>query len=91
MGLDERDMTLSFARPSPEKFRDVEWQPGHRGVPLLDKAVAIFACSTYQRIEVGDHEMFIGRVHDFRHSHRPPLVFHRGAFTALHNAQGEVQ
>lgn len=80
---DSRDMALTFARPSENKFADVDWHPGLEGVPVLDGASAVLQCRTEARLPGGDHEMYLGRVVTFRGSRKPPLLFHGGRFARL--------
>ena len=83
MGAKTKDLTLNFARPSDNKFADVNWVAGHNGVPVLVDAMASLECTIQDRIISGDHEIFIGRVMNLRHEDGDPLLFHRGRFAAL--------
>lgn len=86
MGADFKDETMRFARPSDNKFKDVDWTAGKHDVPVLDCAVATFECETEQRILSGDHEIFIGRVLRVNNRDAAPLIFHRGQFAQLGQA-----
>lgn len=83
---DSKDLALHFARPSDDKFGSVDWQAGVDGVPILNAAAATIECQTEARIPAGDHEIYIGRVFNFRSSNRQPLVFHKGQFLTLGDA-----
>lgn len=83
MGADSKEETLRFCTPSEDKFADVDWSPGHFGVPVLHSAIATLECRTEQRIISGDHEIFIGRVLRVDHQDLAPLLFHRGKFAQL--------
>lgn len=78
-----KDLALGFARPSDDKFRGVDWQPGLDGVPVLDEAAAVLQCQTEARIPGGDHEIYLGRVIDFHRTDKAPLLFHDGRFATL--------
>ena len=78
-----KDMSLHFARPSDEKFADVDWAPGHNGVPVLGGALATLECKVHDRVISGDHEIFIGRVVRLCQKSGDPLLFHRGKFAHL--------
>ena len=78
-----KDLALNFARPSPDKFAGIDWQPGHDNVPVLSSAAAVLECETEQRIPAGDHEIYLGRLHRFRKTGKPPLLFHGGKFLQL--------
>ena len=73
-----------FARARLEKWAGVESSPGLHGAPLLDGAVARLECTAQERIDGGDHVIFLGRVD--RHwtaPERAALVFHRGRFAQV--------
>lgn len=77
------DLALKFARPAPDKFAGVDWDQGLDGIPILNDAAAVIECQTESRIDGGDHEIYIGRVIDFRETDKSPLLFHRGKFASL--------
>jgi len=80
---EQKEVGLQFARPSENKFDGIPWQPGYKDTPVLDDALAVLQCSTYQRYEGGDHEIYLGQVQKINFSEQRPLVFHRGAFGQL--------
>ena len=83
MGVAAKDTTLTFARPSDDKFAGVEWSAGLDGVPVLKEAMAVLECKIESQIVSGDHEIFIGRVMRIDQSDGEPLLFHKGKFAAL--------
>ena len=83
MGVDTKDLTLQFARPSDNKFEGVNWAAGHNGVPVLADAMTTLECVIEDRILSGDHEIFIGRVMNIGHGEGEPLLFHRGKFATI--------
>ena len=86
MGADAKDTSLNFARPSDDKFANIEWSDGYRGIPVLREAMAVLECSVENRIITGDHEIFIGRVIRIDQSDGEPLLFHKGKFASLGDA-----
>ncbi|MDX6699613.1 MAG: 3-hydroxy-9,10-secoandrosta,3,5(10)-triene-9,17-dione monooxygenase reductase component [Solirubrobacteraceae bacterium] len=68
--------------PLEEKFGDV---PHHdeAGVPILAGALAWIACDLRELLPGGDHTIGIGAVTAMDHDEGEPLVWHRGAYTAL--------
>ncbi len=78
------DLAMNFSRPSEDKFASVDWTPGVKDVPVLDRAAAVLECETYSTIEGGDHEIYIGKVLNFRgNDDKAPLLFFRGKFAQL--------
>ena len=78
-----KDLALNFARPAANKFAGIECNRGFANVPLLAAAAATIECQTETRIAAGDHEIFLGKVINFKSSDRRPLVFHNGQFATL--------
>jgi flavin reductase (DIM6/NTAB) family NADH-FMN oxidoreductase RutF len=78
-----------FARPGSDKWAGVGSSPGLHGAPLLDAAVAWLECTARERIDGGDHVIFVARVD--RHwaaPERRALVFHRGRFAQVAELPG---
>jgi flavin reductase (DIM6/NTAB) family NADH-FMN oxidoreductase RutF len=42
-----------------EKFARCEWQPGPSGIPVLERCPAWFAGSVLERLDAGDHMLFL--------------------------------
>lgn len=83
LSSEQQGMCSQFARPAEDKFAGISWHNGHRGVPVLDDVLVTLECDTYNAIEGGDHEIFIGQVRKIRRRESQPLVFHRGQLVAL--------
>lgn len=47
-----------------DKLASLRWQPGRRGAPILEDAVAYFDCELTGDLPAGDHELVLGRVID---------------------------
>jgi flavin reductase (DIM6/NTAB) family NADH-FMN oxidoreductase RutF len=69
-----------FATSQPDKFDGVAHQRGLGGLPVLHGAAATFECITQQRIEVGDHILFLGLVRAFEHRHGAGLLYCQGRY-----------
>jgi flavin reductase (DIM6/NTAB) family NADH-FMN oxidoreductase RutF len=61
LGERAESVALRFARPNPDKFKNVATRESH-GVPILSDALATFICALHQKVDAGDHSIFIGRV-----------------------------
>ncbi len=83
MPEDQKDLTLQFARPSENKFDNVDWRRGWRDVPVLGCALATLECDVKDMIPCGDHEIVVGSVRAIDKKDGDPLVFFRGQFTSL--------
>jgi flavin reductase len=59
----------------PFDFAAADWLDGAFGVPLLDGALASFACAVAQRQTAGTHSIFIGRVLACDAAEGTPLLY----------------
>jgi flavin reductase (DIM6/NTAB) family NADH-FMN oxidoreductase RutF len=80
LGSHQAALALQFARPSEDKFANVDWTPGLGGAPVLADTVAHFQCRTADRYYGGDHVIFLGAVESYAHDQREPLMCSRGTF-----------
>ena len=73
-------LSNTFARPSDNKFADVNWKPCGSGHPILPEYAALFRCETQYQYEGGDHVIFVGKVVEYETHNYPVLVFHGGKY-----------
>ena len=67
-----------------DRFADLDWTLGPRGLPLLTDALATLECETVAEHPAGDHWIVVGRVEDARLAPvNEPLLFFAGAFSTL--------
>lgn len=79
------EVSRGFARPGVDGMLGVPHRPGVTGAPILRDAVAWLECAVHERLEGGDHTIYIGRVLDVDIA-RPdaaPLLFYAGAYRRL--------
>jgi flavin reductase (DIM6/NTAB) family NADH-FMN oxidoreductase RutF len=75
----QRDLSERFARKGHDRFQGVAWAPGETGAPLIAGVLAAIECRVEQRIPVGDHDLFVGRMVAARAAEGEPLLhFARG-------------
>ena len=88
----QSDLSNRFAKSGFDKWKDLRLDKMQNGAPLLPDWLAYFECAPYARHDGGDHEIFVGRVLDFRY--RPqaaearPLVFFKGKYRVLEPSDG---
>jgi len=80
LALDQTELSKRFASPIPDKFSTVAYIEGIGGLPLIENCVATFQCKTHQRIEAGDHILYLGEVEAFDHQDHPTLMFCKGKY-----------
>ncbi|WP_431032177.1 flavin reductase family protein [Streptomyces sp. P6-2-1] len=80
----QRGLALHFAgRPLPADV-PLPWEPG--APPRLAGCAAHLDCVPWAAYDGGDHVLHVAEVRAFSVGDAEPLVFHKGAFRALHRA-----
>lgn len=80
LALQQVELSRRFASPMADKFAGVEHAPGLAGLPVVQGCAAVFECRTEQRLEVGDHVLFLGRVEAYRQRLGPTLLYCQGQY-----------
>lgn len=80
LAADQIDLSNNFAKPSDNKFANVEVTKGAGGAPLLLNTAANFQCEKYQIVDGGDHWIMIGKVVAFENHGRAPLLYVQGSY-----------
>lgn len=84
LGTEHREVSAHLARPGEHSLDGMALLKTELGPPGLADSLAVFECATEQRLDAGDHTIFLGRVLRFsRPSDSAPLVFFRGRYSAL--------
>ncbi|MDP2505158.1 MULTISPECIES: flavin reductase family protein [unclassified Oceanobacter] len=83
LGADQEDLSNRFARPSDDKFEDVDYYRCDNGTAVLDGALATLVCRNERQIDAGDHLIFIGEIHHYSLAGGQPLLFHGGQYQSL--------
>ena len=89
LGGESRALSQRLSKKGEMGLTGEDLAAGKHGVPVLKQAIAHFDCSVEQRVDAGDHVIFIGRVHDHGHrAHGDPLLYYRGRYRALSEGDG---
>lgn len=83
LASDQVDMSNHFARQQEDKFDGVEWEAGIGGSPIFPGCAGRFQCETYNKLDGGDHWIFVGKVLAFDDFGRSPLCFHQGSYSMV--------
>lgn len=76
----QKDISNTFARPSPDRFAGLDWQLSEQGSPVLSGSSAWFDCCMHQVVDAGDHAILIGRVMNFESAGYAGLGYYRGGY-----------
>lgn len=91
LASDQMDMSNHFARQQEDKFAGFEWEKGIGGAPLFPNCAGRFQCETYDKLDGGDHWIFVGKVVAFDDYGRAPLCFHQGSYSMVFSHPGVSQ
>lgn len=82
LALDQKELCGVMASRSAEKFDGVEWTPAPgSGAPILPGTNAVIDCRLDQVIELGDHNLIVGRVlHLETTGESDPMIFFKGQY-----------
>ncbi len=80
LSVDQVDLSRRFASPIADKFEGVSHRPGLEDLPILADCASTCECVTTQRIEVGDHILFLGEVQRFDFEPKPTLLYYQGQY-----------
>jgi flavin reductase (DIM6/NTAB) family NADH-FMN oxidoreductase RutF len=87
----QEDLSRLFASKQKDKFRTVPHHDGITGVPLLEGVLAFLECRVVERLARGDHTVLFGQIlHLGAATEGEPLLFYRGAYTAMERCQSSL-
>lgn len=77
-----------FASKAINKFRDIDFQQGENGCPIIPGCVAILECNLINAHDGGDHVILVGEVSRIRTTDRgTPLLRYRGRYATIGEEQ----
>ncbi len=78
LASDQHHLSRQFSTSGSDKFDGVRLVEGD--LPLLQGTVAHFVCRRRQRVDAGDHVLFLGEIESYDAPGGEPLVFHSGFY-----------
>jgi flavin reductase (DIM6/NTAB) family NADH-FMN oxidoreductase RutF len=83
LASDQIELSNHFSRYQEDKFAAVNWEAGIGDCLLLPGCAGRFQCESYERIDAGDHWIFLGKVIAFDDLGRAPLCYHQGSYSIV--------
>lgn len=80
LSTDQLDVVSTFAGKSGDKFRDLDWETGPMGSPLIARSSAQMEVEIRERLQATTHTVFICRVVHAAASESDPMVYSAGRF-----------
>ena len=83
LAASQERLARMFAARAPDRFADLIWHCGARGMPLLHGRQCAYICRRTEQIHRGDHLIIIGQLEEYEVvAGRAPLIFYDGRFHA---------
>ncbi len=85
LAADSQELADLMAQSGTHKLPKDSFCISESGAVLMQGALAHFECTVYNRIEAGDHVIYLGAVADvgFCPESRAPLLYFRGGYLAV--------
>lgn len=79
---DQLELAGLMASKSDEKFAEIDFEvTDHTGAPILPDVHAAIDCTLHHVVELGDHNLIVGRVQSLETRREdPPMVFYKGQY-----------
>ena len=79
----QTDVSNRFASRAEDKFAGTDVVHGELGVPLIAGAITRLECRVSEKLEGGDHTIFVGEVVDAQTEEGEPLVYYRSGYREI--------
>lgn len=83
----QEDVSRNFCKPI-DRFATVKAVSGLEGLPLIEGSLAWLECKVEERIECGDHTIFVGRLLRTRVFEGAPLLHWQGRYASVESQNG---
>jgi flavin reductase (DIM6/NTAB) family NADH-FMN oxidoreductase RutF len=83
LSSDQEALSRRFAVTGGDKFEGVSYKIGANGAPILDGALAFLECRVTEKIDGGDHTIYVGEIEQAETKEGKPLLFFRGGYREL--------
>jgi 3-hydroxy-9,10-secoandrosta-1,3,5(10)-triene-9,17-dione monooxygenase reductase component len=87
LSAEQEEISRRFVSKEQHRFKRKDASENAWEVPLMDNAHAHVVCDVHLVQEVGDHDVIYGRVLHCGATEGKPLLFWRGAYSALRDPQ----
>lgn len=79
----QTDVSNRFASRAEDKFAGTEIVHGELGLPLIAGAITRLECRVTEKLEGGDHTIFVGEVVGAQTEEGEPLVYYRSGYREI--------
>lgn len=79
----QQHVATSFASKLPDPFAGIPYTLGRTGCPVIEGVDAHIECVVIDKMDVGTHTIFVGRIVSTGASNGVPLLYHEGRYRAI--------
>lgn len=72
----QAEIATLFASSESDRFTNCEWNFSKDNLPIISGAMTSLQCNVFNKIEAGDHIIFIGEIFDINVTKKAPLLYH---------------
>jgi 3-hydroxy-9,10-secoandrosta-1,3,5(10)-triene-9,17-dione monooxygenase reductase component len=93
LSADQKELSTKFARPTSERWADVQWTINELNNPVIADVLLCLDCHIHAEHEAGDHWISIGRVDRLVTTSNPrhsPLLYYKSRYHQLNEARVET-
>lgn len=82
-GQEELSNRFASKKEEHRRFEGLALATGMTGAPLIPDVLANFDCSLVATHEVGDHDIYVGKVEEMIVRDLEPLIYYHGSYRSL--------
>lgn len=91
LASDEKELCMTFSRPSDDKYAGVDYTLSANGSPVLTSAMAWIDCDIHDVIETGDHYLVLGLVREMKAVRQAdPMLFFVGSYGGFADLENKL-
>ncbi|MFF2498975.1 flavin reductase family protein [Peribacillus sp. NPDC058075] len=77
LSIDQEDLCWTFAGKDADRFSKANWSLSKNNLPVISGSLGVLECKTVQKIDAGDHIVFIGQIINIDKKDKEPLLYFR--------------
>ena len=79
----QQDLSNQFSKKEEHSLDNYDWDRTKNGCKVVPDSLVHFDCDTYEKLDGGDHIIFVGKVTHFESRNGKPLLFSQGKYRKI--------
>ncbi len=80
---DQHELSNQFSKKDEHSLDNYDWARTKNGCKFVPDSLVHFDCDTFEKLDGGDHIIFVGKVTDFETRPGKPLLFSQGKYRKI--------